>query len=80
MNTFWKSLAAGYAVLVSAIAINVVASMLDLKTWYGLFEDPSIGVLDALFLFFLYPLLLGLAATSAIGLVKRIRSRNRANS
>lgn len=73
MNTFWKSLFAGYAVLVSAIAINVLASVLDLKTWYGLFEDPSIGALDAIFLFLIYPLLLGLAATSAIGLIERFR-------
>ena len=61
MKAILRQLAIGYAVLTTAIALNALALVVDITTWYGLFEDPSVGPIDALFLFALYPLALGAA-------------------
>ncbi len=61
MKAILRQLAMGYAVLITAIALNALAPTLGLMTWYGLFEDPAVGPIDALFLFALYPLALGAA-------------------
>ena len=63
---------AGLAVLVGAILANVLAGAVGLKTWYDVLAPiPELGVgtvartltvPDILFLFLLYPALLGLCA------------------
>jgi hypothetical protein len=62
----------GLAVLITAIGLNLVAGELGLSTWYtflaltgkqGLLEAlKSLNMGDYLFLFLIYPVLLGLAA------------------
>jgi cation transporter-like permease len=61
---------AGVAILLGAIVINMLAGVVGLKTWYDVLKPiPEIGlaavarsltVMDVLFLFVLYPALLGL--------------------
>lgn len=63
---------AGLAVLVGAIALNVLAGMIGLATWYSLLGSAGeVGVLaaikrltlaDGLFLLVIYPGLLGACA------------------
>ena len=55
----------GWVILIVAIPINLIAKEIGLVTWYGflVFKD-SIGFLDVIFMFIVYPFILG----SAIGL------------
>lgn len=62
---------AGYLVLAVAIGLNALAIQWGIPTWYGLFEGASIGVIDGLFLFFIYPFLLGLSALVGLGAARR---------
>ena len=60
--------------MIVAIPVNFIAKEIGLITWYGflVFKD-SIGFLDVVFMFILYPLILG----SAIGIGKRLIFSNR---
>lgn len=60
--------------MIIAIPVNFIAKEIGLITWYGflVFKD-SIGFLDVIFMFILYPLILG----SAIGLGKRFVLSNK---
>lgn len=71
------ALVAGYSVLIIAIAINAVAMAVGLTTWYGFIEDPSIGVMDGLFLFLFYPIALGFGAMLGVLAGRRIWSFGR---
>ncbi len=71
MASTLQSLIVGYAILVTAIALNILAHALDLQTWYGLFEEPTVGLVDGLFLFVIYPLSLGAAALFSHRLIQR---------
>ena len=64
----------GWIILIVAIPVNFIAKEIGLITWYGflVFKD-SIGFLDVVFMFILYPLILG----SAIGIGKRFVFSNR---
>ncbi len=64
----------GWIILIVAIPVNFIAKEIGLITWYGflVFKD-SIGFLDVIFMFILYPLILG----SAIGLGKRFVLSNK---
>jgi hypothetical protein len=67
----------GLAVLAGAIVVNVLAGAVGLKTWYDVLKPiPELGVIavartltlpDILFLFVLYPALLGLCAYFVMG-------------
>lgn len=67
-----KIFLAGWAILIVAIALNLLAQRLGITTWYPFIGDAGkIGFTAALsklsfwsvlFLFFLYPTLLGLTA------------------
>jgi hypothetical protein len=73
---FLSIVAAGYAVLVGAIILNVLATMLGIMTWYGFLESVSTsgwmealrhaGIFSTLYLFVFYPLLLGWMAQTAM--------------
>lgn len=54
----------GIRILLVAILLNILAEYLDIKTWYGFLQSPtnSMSIIDAAFLFLLYPLSLGAAA------------------
>lgn len=56
--------ATGVAVLVTAIALNMVADMVGLKTWYTFLQNPkeTLSIDNYLFLFLAYPYLLGWVA------------------
>lgn len=53
----------GIGVLVVAIAANTLASFSNLATWYDFIENRTINILDIVWLFIVYPLILGLGAT-----------------
>jgi hypothetical protein len=63
----------GLFILITAIIANVIAAKLQLKSWYalldGLTNSSSLSDLltlkDSLWLFILYPLILGLGAVVA---------------
>lgn len=75
MKSIWTALITGYVILVVAIAINAVATAFGIKTWYGFFEERSIGPLDVFFLFGLYPVVLGLAGMLGVRLGRGIWER-----
>ena len=68
-NIFWKVLVIGLAILITAIILNVLANLMNINTWYafinnirelGLFKAlRSTNILSWLFLFIVYPMLLG---------------------
>ena len=74
MLEFLKYLIYGWIILIVAIPVNFIAKEIGLITWYGflVFKD-SIGFLDVVFMFILYPLILG----SAIGIGKRFVLSNK---
>ena len=74
MLKFLTYLIYGWIILIVAIPVNFIAKEIGLITWYGflVFKD-SIGFLDVIFMFILYPLILG----SAIGIGKRFIFSNR---
>ncbi len=72
MTQILKLLAVGYAVLAVAIGVNILADIVGLTTWYEFIGDPSVQVVDVGFLFVLYPLTLGLAATGSLHLWDRL--------
>tara|TARA_A100001037_G_scaffold113276_1_gene103173 strand:- start:118 stop:354 length:237 start_codon:yes stop_codon:yes gene_type:complete len=74
MLKFLTYLIYGWIILIVAIPVNFIAKEIGLITWYGflVFKD-SIGFLDVIFMFILYPLILG----SAIGLGKRFVLSNK---
>lgn len=67
-----KILAVGWVVLATAIILNIIALRLGITTWYPFLDEVlKIGFIKAfvqssfvskLFLFIIYPLLLGLSA------------------
>jgi hypothetical protein len=69
LQTFLTVAAAGYAILIGAIVLNLLATSLGLVTWYGFLESAAAhgcsgaireaGVISIVYLFVLYPLLLG---------------------
>lgn len=50
----------GWIFLLVAIMINYIANVLSLTTWYEFLQGVSIGFLDTVYLFLLYPFLFGL--------------------
>jgi len=56
----------GVIILISAILANIIAAKLGLKTWYdflnGINNGVSLSTFDYIWLFALYPLILGLSA------------------
>tara|TARA_Y100001934_G_scaffold176862_1_gene209483 strand:- start:302 stop:538 length:237 start_codon:yes stop_codon:yes gene_type:complete len=74
MLKFLTYLIYGWIILIVAIPVNFIAKEIGLITWYGflVFKD-SIGFLDVIFMFILYPLILG----SAIGIGKRFVLSNK---
>ncbi len=60
---FAKILIIGYLILIIAIVLNVLAKKINIKTWYDFLEDPkNTNFISYLWLFILYPLLLGVSA------------------
>ena len=71
MNTIIIILILGWVVLLAAICLNIVAKMIRLTTWYDfllLIKDHKvkalkrISLVSYLFLFIIYPAILGLVA------------------
>jgi hypothetical protein len=68
-HTFLTIAAAGYTILIGAIILNILATALGVMTWYGFLESASAhgffgairqaGFISVVYLFGLYPLLLG---------------------
>lgn len=58
-----KIFIAGLIILVGAVLANFLAGLLGVTSWYDFLKKPkSAGFLDYLWLFIVYPLLLGLLA------------------
>ena len=59
----------GVIILISAILANIIASKLGLKTWYDFLNsigNSSLKLMDYLWLFGIYPQILGLSAKLGI--------------
>jgi len=57
---FLKYLIYGWIILIVAIPVNLIAKKIGLVTWYDfLVFNKSIGFLDAIFMFLVYPLIFG---------------------
>ena len=60
MLEFLKYLIYGWIILIVAIPINFIAKKIGLVTWYDfLVFNKSIGLLDGIFMFIVYPLIFG---------------------
>ena len=66
----------GVMILIVAIVANIAAAKLGLKTWYdflnGLGSGSSLRFMDCLWLFAIYPLLLGLSAKLGMILLEKL--------
>ena len=78
MLEFLKYLIYGWIILIVAIPINIIAKKIGLVTWYDfLVFKETIGPLDGIFMFIVYPLILG----ASIGISRRfVLSRREATS
>jgi len=60
MLEFLKYLIYGWIILTVAIIVNIIAKKIGLVTWYDfLVFKKSIGLLDGIFMFIVYPLIFG---------------------
>ena len=60
MLEFLKYLIYGWIILIVAIPVNFIAKKIGLATWYDfLVFNKSIGFLDGIFMFIVYPLIFG---------------------
>ena len=59
----------GLGILTGAIVVNVLAKILGLKTWYDFLNKEKVLWYDYVFLFVIYPLLLGLISYTAYRLL-----------
>ncbi|MCC7574669.1 hypothetical protein KO361_03695 [Candidatus Woesearchaeota archaeon] len=71
ITTIIKILTTGFAILIMAIILNVLANLLKITTWYDLLNNVTKhgisaikqeSILSIFFLFIIYPFLLGLTA------------------
>lgn len=57
----------GLAILVAALLLNFIANKLGILTWYDFVSSPSKArFIDYIWLFVLYPFLLGATAYAAV--------------
>lgn len=76
-----KLLFSGFSILFIAITVNLIVSYFGLSTWYGLLNNiEQLGLVDSfaqlrffsiLFLFLVYPFILGLTAYISLGFFKK---------
>lgn len=59
----------GLLILVGAILINFIAKLINLPTWYDFLEKPHLDIKNFIWLFIIYPLLLGSIVLSFKGLL-----------
>ena len=60
MLEFLKYLIYGWIIFIVAIPVNFIAKKIGLVTWYDfLVFNKSIGFLDGIFMFIVYPLIFG---------------------
>lgn len=71
MNLILRIFLSGFIILIAAIIINFLAGFIGLTTWYAFLSNINSGlvaalgkikILTALFLFIIYPALLGIIA------------------
>lgn len=63
MNVFIHITIMGFAILLGALLLNAIATKLGIMTWYSFIQDrSSVRVIDCIWLFAIYPLLLGAVA------------------
>ena len=60
MLEFLRYFIYGWIILIAAIPVNIIAKKIGLLTWYDfLVFKKSIGLLDGIFMFIVYPLIFG---------------------
>ena len=60
MLEFLRYFIYGWIILIAAIPVNFIAKKIGLVTWYDfLVFKKSIGFLDGIFMFLVYPLIFG---------------------
>jgi hypothetical protein len=55
-----KIYVSGLLVLIGAIAFNSLAKLVKLPSWYDFLTDPKLGFVSGIWLFLVYPFLLGI--------------------
>ena len=74
MNVFIHICVMGFAILLGALLLNVIATKLGIMTWYDFIKDrSSVRIIDYLWLFAIYPLLLGTVAYLARYFITNVR-------
>ncbi len=70
MQLLIQSFVTGFGILAVALLLNVVAGLLHISTWYDLVKQPAhTSVASYVWLFIVYPFLLGLTAYIILQLV-----------
>ncbi|MBW3021127.1 hypothetical protein KY334_07570 [Candidatus Woesearchaeota archaeon] len=68
-NLIWQVFVIGFIILIGAIALNIIANFLNISTWYtfiinigqlGLLESIKKEGFNLIWLFIIYPFMLGL--------------------
>ena len=60
MLEFLRYFIYGWIILIAAIPVNILAKKIGLVTWYDFLAlKKSIGFLDGIFMFIVYPLIFG---------------------
>lgn len=76
MKKILKIVFYGYFILAGALVINFFAFSAGLTSWYDLFREGGwlgLGVFDRIWLFFVYPVLLGLVVCLSMRVYGKIR-------
>ena len=65
----------GLAILVVAIALNVLATQLHIKTWYDFAQQPKdTNLISYIWLFAVYPLALGATAYATLAFLNHLQN------
>lgn len=69
----------GIILIIGAVLLNLFAEILGFYTWYDLFINTEevlneAGIMDAVFIFIIYPIFLGFLAAFSNNLFKKIPS------
>jgi hypothetical protein len=68
IKLIFKFFILGLIIIFGAIILNLLAELMGLYTWYDLFINTeeainSVGLMDVIFIFIIYPIFLGILAS-----------------
>jgi hypothetical protein len=89
MNKSLKIFIVGTGIIVVAIFINFLANVIGITTWYsflknisgnGFMNSVEVGWLDLIFLFIIYPLILGATAYYLLQFLEKSKKKPKLNA